>query len=167
MNMQKNMPLPIISVLRSIPQAKAVISGNEEYPDISGTVKFYQTRLGVIVNAELKGLPKSDSACNSRVFAFHIHEGGLCSGDKDDPFSNVMSHYNPRNCNHPYHAGDLPPLFGNNGHSLMIFLTDRFTVSEIIGRAVIIHDRPDDFSTQPSGNAGTKIACGEIRKISR
>jgi len=77
-----------------------------------------------------------------------------------DPFSDVMSHYNPNGCEHPYNDGDLPPLFGNGGYALCAFLTDRFSVNDVIGRTVIIHDQPDDFTTQPSGNSGTKIACG-------
>ena len=44
----------------------------------------------------------------------------------------------------------------------MSVLTDRFTVREIIGKVVIIHSQADDFKTQPSGNAGSKIACGKI-----
>ena len=43
-------------------------------------------------------------------------------------------------------------------------VTDRFTISDIIGRTVVIHKSPDDFTTQPSGNAGAKIACGEIKR---
>jgi Cu-Zn family superoxide dismutase len=42
------------------------------------------------------------------------------------------------------------------------FLTNRFTLDEIIGRVIIIHDKPDDFTSQPSGNSGNKIACGKI-----
>lgn len=77
-------------------------------------------------------------------------------------FPHSGSHYNPNDCPHPYHAGDLPPLFGANGFAFSVFLTDRFTVHEIIGKTVIVHASPDDFQTQPSGNAGEKIACGEI-----
>lgn len=83
----------------------------------------------------------------------------------DDPFADAMSHYNPNDCEHPHHAGDLPPLFGNDGFALLLFLTSRFSVDEIIGKTVIIHDQPDDFTTQPSGNSGTKIACGVIGKV--
>lgn len=83
----------------------------------------------------------------------------------DDPLADAMAHYDPGSCEHPHHAGDLPPLFGNNGFALCAFLTNRFSVDEVVGRTVIIHDRPDDFTTQPSGNSGMKIACGVIRRI--
>ncbi|MDO4945757.1 MAG: superoxide dismutase family protein [Ruminococcus sp.] len=155
---------PIVSVLKRSPNAIAEIKGSKDNPQITGNVKLYQTHLGVIVYAEIKGLPEEQSICGSRIFAFHIHKGSECSGDMNDPFSNAMSHYNPDNCEHPYHAGDLPPLFSNNGYAFSIFLTDRFSVNEVIGKTVIIHDRPDDFTTQPSGNSGTKIACGVIRR---
>jgi len=45
----------------------------------------------------------------------------------------------------------------------MVFLTDRFTISEIIGKTIVIHISPDDFKSQPAGDAGKKIACGEIK----
>lgn len=132
------------------------------YPEITGSVKFYNTALGVFVTAEVQNLPRSDIRCESPILAFHIHEQGNCSGNAGDPFANVGMHYNPYDCPHPYHAGDMPPLFSTNGYAFSAFLTDRFTLDEIIGRAVIIHSSPDDFTTQPSGNAGTKIACGNI-----
>lgn len=151
-------------ILRTRPQAVARLSGGESFPDISGAVRFYQTCSGVLVRTEVSGLPATadKSPCNGRVFGFHIHSGSGCGGSMDGPFSDAMAHYNPGGCAHPYHAGDLPPLFGNSGYALSVFLTDRFSVSEVIGRTVIIHDRPDDFTTQPSGNSGTKIACGVI-----
>lgn len=152
----------LLSVLHGRPQASARISGSESCPDISGTVRFYQTNEGVIVWAEVSGLPHSKLSCQERIFGFHIHKGIDCAGNMDDPFADAMSHYNPSDCGHPYHAGDLPPLFGNNGFALSLFLTDRFSVKEVIGRTVIIHNHPDDFTTQPSGNSGTKIACGVI-----
>ena len=154
----------LLSVLRGRAQAAARLTGSESYPDISGVVRFYQTHEGVIVYAEVSGLPSSDRPCQSRIFGFHIHEGTDCGGSMSDSFADAMSHYNPGNCEHPYHAGDLPPLFGNGGLALCAFLTGRFSVDEVIGRTVIIHDHPDDFTTQPSGNSGTKIACGVIRR---
>ena len=153
------------SVLNSRAQAEAAIAGSKSYPDISGTVRFYQTSGGVIVFTEINGLPHDGLPCHERIFGFHIHKGIDCGGSMDDPFSDTMSHYDPNGCEHPYHAGDLPPLFGNGGFALCAFLTNRFAVNEVIGRTVIIHDRPDDFTTQPSGNSGTKIACGVIQRI--
>ncbi|MCI8633289.1 MAG: superoxide dismutase family protein [Lachnospiraceae bacterium] len=154
----------LLSVLRSSAQAVASISGSEGSPNISGSVWFYQTGRGVIVYAQISGLPHSASPCQKPVFGFHIHEGGACSGNEEDPFADAGGHYNPAECEHPDHAGDLPPLFGNEGFALSVFLTDRFSVDEIIGRTVIIHDHPDDFTTQPSGNSGKKIACGVIQR---
>ncbi len=150
------------SLLYQSPQATAVVRGSEKYPDIIGTVKFFGTRHGVLVAAEIFGLPKAAENCESPVFGFHIHAGGACTGNADDPFMNAHAHYNPHGCVHPYHAGDLPPLFGINGYAFSAFLTGRFSVREIIGKTVIIHAHPDDFMTQPAGNAGEKIACGEI-----
>lgn len=150
------------SILMRRPNAMANIVGSEEYPEISGTVRFYQTEAGILVVTEVTGLPKSDECCMSPVFGYHIHSGHSCTGNSQDAFADSMGHYNPDNCEHPYHAGDMPPLFGNNGYAFSIFLTNRFGICEIIGRTVIIHLHPDDFHSQPAGNSGTKIACGEI-----
>lgn len=155
------------AVLRQRPHAVAQIKGIPEYPCISGNVRLYQTSSGVIVYADIYGLPCSDRPCQSCVFGFHIHSGADCTGDMSDPLASAMSHYDPHGCDHPYHAGDLPPLFGNGGHALTAFLTDRFCVGKVMGKVIIIHDRPDDFTTQPSGNSGQKIACGVIRKSGR
>lgn len=155
------------SVFRRRADAVAFVNGSEKYPDIHGRVLFYQLRRGVIVRAEIIGLPKGSGACNSPIFAFHIHSGGSCTGNADDAFADTGMHYNPDDCMHPYHAGDLPPLFGADGRALSVCLIDRFTVPAIIGRTVIIHLHPDDFTTQPSGNAGSKIACGVITPTAR
>ena len=125
---------------------------------ICGTVTFTQRCDGVLVEAALSGLPRTESG----FFAFHIHEGGSCTGDG---FPNTGGHFNPGDGKHPCHAGDLPPLLGDSGRGYMKVLTTRFRVEEIIGRTVILHTAPDDFHTQPSGNAGEKIACGVIRRI--
>lgn len=143
--------------------ARAIIKGSEKYSGISGVVLFYQINDGVIVSAEIDGLPKITGKCPSPIFAFHIHSGTSCTGNATDPFAEAGMHYNPQNVLHPCHAGDLPPLFSANGKAFAIFLTDRFSVKEIIGKTVIIHGGVDDFTSQPSGNAGEKIACGEIK----
>jgi Cu-Zn family superoxide dismutase len=152
------------ALMRQRPQAWATLSGAPLDPELEGTVRFYQTSFGVLVVAEISGLPNPTGACEAPIFGFHIHEGGFCTGNTQDPFSNVGNHYNPYDCPHPFHSGDLPPLFGSNGYAFSAFLTDRFTVNEIIGKAVIVHSMRDDFVSQPSGDAGVKIACGEIQR---
>jgi len=149
--------------LRRPPDACATLSGDSDYPSLHGTVLFYQTNHGVLMVTQVSGLPQGNYPCASNVYGFHIHEGGPCMGTEADPFADAGAHYNPGSCPHPAHAGDLPPLFGNRGSAFMVHLTDRFSVCEVIGRTVIIHNSPDDFTTQPSGNSGKKIACGQIR----
>jgi len=165
MNPLPDSRLSLLALLRRSPQAAARVTGSEDHPDISGAVRFYQSGENVIVLAEINGLPHSALPCHEEVFGFHIHQGTGCGGNMGEPFADAMSHYDPYGCGHPHHAGDLPPLFGNGGFALSLFLTRRFSVEEVIGRTVIIHDRPDDFTTQPSGNSGTKIACGVIRRV--
>lgn len=151
-----------IELLKSRPDAYANVKGSDDYPDLEGTIFFYQLSDSVMVIARVSGLPKGEGACPSSIFGFHIHEGRSCSGTAEYPFVSSGPHYNPTGCPHPAHAGDLPPLFGNHGYAFTAFLTDRFTVNNIIGRTVIVHASPDDFTTQPAGNSGTKIACGLI-----
>ena len=151
------------AVLMHKPNTYAIIKGSEKYPNISGIVRFYQLRNGVLIAAEISGLPHSHGICQHPVFGFHIHDGNQCDGDMQDPFSGTMAHYNPAKCNHPFHAGDLPPLFGSRGYAFSVFLSDRFSLSEVLGKTVIIHGNPDDFTTQPSGNAGEKLACGVVK----
>ena len=151
------------ALLMHKPSTCAIIKGSEKYPNISGIVRFYQLRNGVLVAAEINGLPYSDSICKNQIYGFHIHSGNKCDGDMQDPFSGAMAHYNPAKCNHPFHAGDLPPLFGSRGYAFSVFLSDRFSLSEVLGKTVIIHGNPDDFTTQPSGNAGEKLACGVVK----
>ena len=154
-------------ILKRLPDAVAVMSGAPNESDISGTVKFYQGNGAVLVVADIFGLPVSQNAPEDKIFAFHIHSGTVCRGNNEDPFFNAGTHYNPDGSPHPYHRGDMPPLFSANGMAFLAFLTDRFTVEEVIGKTVIIHSGPDDFTTQPSGNAGEKIACGTISIVRR
>ncbi len=145
--------------------AKAHIKGGKKYPKIDGTVTFRETKNGVIVTAKINNLPQSKDKCKGRFFGFHIHEGTSCTGNLEDEFANAKSHLNPTNCAHPFHLGDLPPLIENNGFAYMSVLINKFKIKDILGKVIIIHDSPDDFTTQPSGNSGTKIACGKIQNF--
>lgn len=137
--------------------ARAFLRGSKAYPDIRGSVTFVQKNNGVLVTAKVHGLPKG-----SGFLGFHIHSGGSCTGNQEDLFADALGHYNPSAALHPNHAGDMPPLLANGTNAYMAFVTGRFTVEEIVGRTVIIHSNPDDFTTQPSGNSGEKMACGAI-----
>ncbi|HHU21893.1 MAG TPA: superoxide dismutase family protein [Clostridiales bacterium] len=144
--------------------ALAIIRGIPDYPRLRGTVQFRQTTGGVLVNAVISGLPQSSAG----FFAFHLHEGtcGRRPGPalpNADYFPDTGAHYNPGNIPHPQHAGDFPPLLRlRDGSARLSFITDRFRLEQVIGRSVVIHMNPDDFKTQPSGDSGTKIACGDI-----
>lgn len=140
------------------PQATAQLRGSAAAPNLSGAVQFCQTAQGVLVTAHVSGLPREGG---SGFFALHIHEGSSCAGDG---FPNTLSHYDPSGAPHPDHAGDLPPLLSNGGEAYLSVLTNRFRLSDVMDRTVVIHSGPDDFRSQPAGNAGTKIACGVIQK---
>ncbi len=151
-------------LLRRNPDAYANVSGSMEYTQITGSVRFYNTPYGIMTVTSISGLPSSSEPCRNNFFAMHIHNGSECSGNESDPFSKAGTHYNPNGCPHPQHAGDMVPLFSVNGYAFSAYLTNSFTIDEILGKAVIVHDSADDFTTQPSGNSGNKIACGIIIK---
>mgnify|MGYP003312479280 FL=1 len=163
--MPSNQITPKVFFLESLtndrPKAMAWVADNKNNPKTSGLVKFYQpSNGGVLVEAEFFGLPFSPMANNSDFFAMHIHNFPDCGFD----FANVGTHYNPDNLPHPFHAGDLPPLLSNQGYAWTAFFDRRFTIDDIIGKSVIIHAQGDDFRSQPSGNPGKAIACGDIRR---
>ena len=102
---------------------------------------------------------------------FHIHEVGDCSSG--DGMS-TKGHFNPHNKPHGHpssaerHAGDLPSLKANKaGRGNIKVDVDLITIApgpaSIIGRGLIVHADPDDWKTQPTGNAGARIACGVIK----
>lgn len=83
----------LLNILKSNhPQALAWISGNEDYPDLSGMVKFYAIPYdGILIEAEIFNLPDSTAGDTTAFFGFHIHENGDCS----DNFANTGEHFNP------------------------------------------------------------------------
>ena len=130
-----------------------------------GTVNFVQKGEKVVVTARVSGLAPG-------AHGFHIHEKGDCSSG--DGMS-AGGHFNPHGKPHASpttaerHAGDLPMLQADgSGNATLSAELDLITVgsgaADIIGRAVIIHKDPDDFTTQPTGNSGARVACGVIRK---
>ena len=147
-----------MSFFATRPDAVAYLKGGADTPKVHGTVRFFQGQTGVWVVAKVSNLPKENK---TGFFGFHIHEGNSCGGDS---FAETGGHYSPSPSAHPMHAGDLPPLLSVNGQAYLAVQTDRFRVEEILGRTVVIHGSADDFTSQPAGNAGIKIACGVIRR---
>lgn len=148
--------------------AAAFIKGGPLAPSIRGTVTFINVHNGVRVCVNITGLPKFQPATSSSPqigpHGFHIHEKGDCTvGNPDNPFTASGNHWNPDNQPHGNHAGDFPVLFSNNGMASMCFFTNRFRISDIIGKSIIIHQGPDDYKSQPAGNSGKRLACGVIR----
>ncbi len=160
--MRESMPGTLYNDILRIgnPDAVAWITGNDKYPDLNGLVKFYRTQNdGVLVEAELFNLPNVTKKGAVNVYALHIHEKGDCT----KPFDQTGNHYSRTKADHPNHTGDLMPLLGNEGYAWMAFYDKRITIPEIIGRSIVVHAEPDDFTTQPSGNSGEKIGCGIIQ----
>jgi len=148
--------------------AVAYIKGGPLAPEISGVVTFYNVPGGCEVRVEVTGLPLYRPVKNTDgpvgPHGFHIHEFGTCKiSDPTDPFQAAGEHWNPDGQPHGNHAGDFPVLFSNNGYARMCFFTNRFKAQQVIGKSIIIHENPDDYRTQPAGDAGRRLACGVIQ----
>lgn len=154
----------MVERLNGVPEAFAEVKGSDKYPEIHGMVYFFDVFGGTIVVAEIYGLPDEQEQDIGKFFAFHIHEGKDCGGNGSEAFSDSGGHFNPEHKEHPEHAGDLPPLLSTHGAAWSAVYTGRFHPEDVIGRTVIIHSQPDDFRSQPSGDSGEKIACGEIKE---
>jgi len=133
---------------------------------VRGTVNFEQRGDKVRVSANVSGLRPNGE------FGFHIHEAGDCSSG--DGMS-AKGHFNPMGKPHGHygsaerHAGDMPALKADaNGNAKLETDLDVVTVSagptSIVGRGLIVHADPDDYKTQPTGNAGARIACAVIQR---
>lgn len=145
------------------PTACAEIRGGMSHPNLLGFAGFYEIADDVLVLVRGRGLPYDVQSCGPAFFGFHIHEGSSCTGTNTDPFADTGAHFNPYNCEHPMHAGDLFTLIGNHGDIFMVVETNGFRVEEIIGRTIVIHARPDNFMTHTTGSS-EKIGCGVIVK---
>jgi len=135
---------------------------------ISGTVTF----------TEKDGIVKMEALISNTTegnHAIHIHAIGDCSAENG---SSAGGHWNPTNENHgkwgitPFHRGDIGNIvIGVDGNGTIERETDLWCIGcedetkNIIGKAIIIHEGPDDFSSQPAGAAGPRIGCGVIEKI--
>ncbi len=146
------------------PLARARILGGAQAPNLRGFTDFFADGSGVLVITELWGLPCSPAPCAPNIFAIHIHAGAACVGPNPQ-FSVAGGHFNPNNCPHPAHAGDMPPLFANRGYAFSAFYTERFNIPAVLGKTVVVHSQRDDFTSQPAGDSGARIGCGVIEAV--
>lgn len=120
----------------------------------------------VRLNLDLAGAP-------SGPLAAHIHEFGDCSAPDG---SSAGGHWNPSSEAHgkweqaPFHLGDLGNIaIDAEGRGQIEITTDRWTIgtgapNDVVGKSIIVHEKADDFATQPTGAAGGRIACGVIAR---
>ncbi|MBA4698666.1 MAG: superoxide dismutase family protein [Ruminococcus sp.] len=153
----------MLEILNGVPEAFAEVKGSEQFPDVQGMVYFFGVHGGTIVMAEIYGLPDIEQQYLGKFFGFHINEGSVCAEILTDPFADTWEDYNPDLADYPQRAGDLPVLLSSHGSAWIAVYTGRFFPDDVIGRTVIIYDQPDDYRSQPFGDAGEKIACGEIQ----
>lgn len=142
---------------------RAVIQGTSESADVTGEVYFTETEAGLHIQAELTNAPRGQHG-------FHIHEFGSCA----DAGRAAGGHFNPEQVKHGYlpadgferaHAGDLGNIDVEQGSATYTATLAGLALTggdyPIAGRAVIVHEEPDDFG-QPTGHAGGRLGCGTI-----
>lgn len=162
-------PLAITAALTaSAAAAQETSTANIKGPERTdlGTVELTQTPGGVLLVADLEGLP-------SGTHAFHIHETGACDPD----FQAAGGHFNPTGAKHGFnnpdgpHAGDMPNIHvGSDGAfkfevlNTMVSLKqgESNSLFDDDGSAIVIHAGADDYATDPAGDAGERIGCGVI-----
>ena len=129
-----------------------------------GDVRYTQQGGQLAVVARVSGLKPN------QAHGFHVHEKGDCSAPDA---TSAGGHFNPGSAPHGapsarHHAGDMPSLMADaQGNAQASFTIDGNlagdAASAFVGKAVIVHAMPDDYTTQPTGNSGARIACGVIR----
>jgi len=152
--------------------AKGPESANAELRDAQGkpvgTARLRQVKAGVRISLRVTGLPAG-------THAFHIHTVGKCEAPD---FKSAGGHFNPEKKKHGLknpegpHAGDMPNItVAANGGGRAQVVNTRISLGEGAnsvfhegGTAIVIHEKADDDMTDPSGNAGNRIACGVIEK---
>lgn len=137
--------------------------------EMVGQAFLTETKKGVNIALEAAGLPPG-------IHGFHIHEKGVC--EPENKFETAGGHFNPFNKEHGTlnpkgpHAGDLPNIIvQNDGTVVDVIDADLVTLKKgepnsLLkrgGTSLVIHADPDDYKTNPAGNAGERIACGEIK----
>jgi Cu-Zn family superoxide dismutase len=141
-----------------ISKAVAVLHPTDGF-DARGTVYFTAVENGVQVTAEISGLSEGNKG-------FHIHQYGDCTAANG---TSAGGHFNPEGMDHAgptdaiRHMGDMGNITANaQGNAMIDYVDKTIHINMILGRGVIVHNGEDDLSSQPSGAAGPRVACGVI-----
>jgi len=134
---------------------------------VKGKVEFKPAKGGVLVTARIEGLTPG-------THGFHVHEKGDCSAPDG---ASAGGHFNPATKPHAArdaaarHAGDLGNIEANaQGVAEVKFVDAQLQLGgpeSLLGKGVIVHEKADDFTTQPTGNAGGRKACGVVESSGR
>ncbi|CAN5187109.1 hypothetical protein BH20BAC1_BH20BAC1_11530 [soil metagenome] len=147
--------------------AEAALAGINSDTTVSGTVQFDKMDNGS-VKMKLDMTVEKEA---NKTIAVHIHENGACG----DMGKAAGDHFNPTNMDHgkwgsdSFHAGDIGNVqLDGNGHGTMEMETDKWSLggdatTNILGKSIIVHSGTDDFTSQPSGAAGSRIGCATIQ----
>jgi len=141
-----------------ISEAVAVLHPTDGF-EAEGTVYFRAVENGVQVTAELSGLSEGNKG-------FHIHQYGDCTAANG---TSTGGHFNPEGMDHAgptdamRHMGDMGNITADaQGNAMIDYVDETIHITMILGRGVIVHNGEDDLSSQPSGAAGPRVACGVI-----
>lgn len=147
--------------------AEAALAGTNSDTTVAGTVQFDAQSDGKVKMTLDITVDKEPN----KTIAVHIHENGACS----DMGKAAGGHWNPTSMDHgkwgssAYHAGDIGNIkLDGSGKGTMTMETDQWTIggdakTNILGKAIIVHAGEDDYTSQPSGNSGSRIGCGTIQ----
>lgn len=138
--------------------AVAILQPTEGF-EASGTVYFTKVEEGVNVTAEITGLSEGNKG-------FHIHQYGDCTAANG---TSAGGHFNPDEMDHAgpddamRHMGDMGNIVADSdGNATIDYIDGTININMILGRGVIVHNGEDDLTSQPSGAAGPRVACGVI-----
>ena len=154
------------AVVEAAPATASTMIAGASGSSVAGALQLAASTSGVTLTGEISGLAPNTE------HGFHIHETGDCSAPDA---KSAGGHFNPTHAEHGgptsamKHLGDIPNLQSDASGKVAVNATIEGATlrdggpNDLVGRAVIVHAKRDDYKTQPSGDSGDRIACGAIQ----